>query len=169
MKDLLAELRKDIEIDPAGLDVEAVRQADLFFKWGELYAKAKAKFDAAQADLEILECKMQMSARTNPDHFGIEKITEAGIQAAVRGHSRFAEAHANMQKLRYRADLLRHAVASMEQKKRMIEVLITLHGQEYFAGPSVPRNLVSEWAQHQKRVGERVLAREVSKARRVRK
>ena len=38
--------------------------------------------------------------------------------------------------------LLSNAVMAMEQRKRMLEVLITLHGQEYFAGPSTPRNLV---------------------------
>jgi len=47
----------------------------------------------------------------------------------------------------------------MEQRKRMLELLVTLHGQEYFAGPSVPRNLIDAWKEAKKSKAEELLRR----------
>ena len=43
----------------------------------------------------------------------------------------------------------RVAVKAMDDKKRMLQGLITLHGQQYFAGPDVPRDLLASWMESQ--------------------
>jgi hypothetical protein len=39
----------------------------------------------------------------------------------------------------------------------MIELLVTLLGQQYFAGPSVPRNLVEAWEKMKSKRGAEVM------------
>ena len=39
------------------------------------------------------------------------------------------------------------AVKAIDTKKTALENLVKLHGQSYFAGPAIPRNLNKEWEQ----------------------
>ena len=36
------------------------------------------------------------------------------------------------------------------RQKTALENLVKLHGQQYFAGPSVPRDLSKEWERHER-------------------
>lgn len=163
----LEELKRDVHINPSALDVEAVDQAELFFKWAELCVDAKALADRAEAKLDSLESRLQMRAREAPEDFNIQNVTEAAVKAAVKSHPKFLRAVEKFYRLKHRSEMFVRAVAAMEQKKRMIEVLVTLHGQEYFAGPSVPRDLMSEWKKHQAAIESNVLSRQRRRARRV--
>ncbi len=142
------EFEIDLEIDPNQLDVEAAKQGELFFKWAEKCVVAKKEVDNTKFRLEFLMAKIESKARTDPDAFGLKKITEASIAAAVKTSAEYLEAYEEWLSMKSNAALLDKAVEAMEQKKRMIESLITLHGQKYFAGPSVPRDLCSAWSNY---------------------
>jgi len=141
---------QDKSIDPSRLDLECVTQTDKFFYWAQLAMIANAAVDKAKLHLEVVKAHLDVECRRDPTEFGIAKPTEAAVDAAVRCHSKYQQAYARYLDAKEEARLLDIAVATMEQKKRMLEHLITLHGQQYFAGPSVPRDLVSEWCDMQK-------------------
>ncbi|MCH7561604.1 MAG: hypothetical protein IIC67_09630 [Thaumarchaeota archaeon] len=132
----------DLELDPNQLDVEAVRQGEIFYKWAEQLVNAKEHVDRMKFQLEVTEAKLNVEIRDDPAKFRIEKITEAVVKAAIVMSPRYEEKRCLYIEAQSVSALLSNAVAALEQKKRMLEVLITLHGQEYFAGPSTPRNLV---------------------------
>ena len=155
----------DKTIDPGQLDVEAVQQAGLFFKYAEESVKAKAQVDRMKMALDVMEAKLQAEVRESPEKFGLVKVTEAAIAAAVKTSTRYTDAYDAFLKAREVSGLVDVAREAMEQKKRMIEVLVTLHGQQYFAGPSVPRNLVDAWQEHQKNVTGEVNDRQIGRAR----
>ncbi len=151
-----SEFKQDLEIDPSQLDVEAAMQGELFFKWAERAAEARKRAEHSKFRLDILVATLGNDARRDPDSFGIQKVTEGSIDTAVKTSSEYQEAYEEWLETRSTAVILDKGVEAMEQKKRMIEVLITLHGQQYFAGPAVPRNLVEAWQEAKEKRGEAV-------------
>ena len=155
------EFEKDLQVDPNQLDLAAVLQGELFFKWAERAVAARAKMDRKKFALDVLQAELQTRCREKPEKFGLVKVTEGAISAAVHTHQKYLEGYEEYLDARNDSALLDKAVVAMETRKRMIEVLITLHGQQYFAGPSVPRNLVGAWKEYQEEKGEKVQGRQI--------
>lgn len=153
------EFEQDIEVDPLQLDVQAALQGENFFKWAERSAKARKKVNDLELDLKIIKSELSDKLRRNPSKYGMDKATEVGIQNAIRLIPRYREANEALIAAKLESELLDVAVKAMEQKKRMIEVLITLHGQSYFAGPSVPRNLMEAWKEEKDKRGKKLVSR----------
>lgn len=160
------EFAEDKTIDPSQLDVEAARQAETFFKWAERAVEAKGIADRLKLRLDILESRLGIQCREKPDEFGLSRVTEMAIMAAIKTHEDYRKAYTRWLRAKEVAALLDRAVDAMDMKKRMLESLITLHGQQYFAGPSTPRDLVSAWKEKQEEIEKAVNARQVLRARR---
>lgn len=160
------EMQNDRKIDPLQLDIEAVRQADMFFKWAERAIRSKAAADALEFDLDVLESRLQIQCRKDPEKFGVMNATETAVKSAVRCSDVYITAHNEYTEAKVESSLLAQAVSAMEQRKRMLELLVTLHGQQYFAGPSVPRDLVAEWQEYQKRASDSVTTKQRKRLRR---
>jgi len=150
------EFAADKSIDPGQLDVEAVRQADVFFKWAERAVEAKALADRCKLKLELLLVRLEMQCRTAPEDFGLTKTSEAAVAAVVKAHPDYEKSSIEYINARRDAAILSEAVNAMQQKKSMLEEMIKLHGQQYFAGPSVPRDIISAWKEHQDRIEHEV-------------
>lgn len=160
------DLAADRTVDPNQLDIEAARQPELFFKWAERAIEAKIDMEQKKAALDLLEAKINLECRKTPKKFGLDKVTEGAIAAAIQCNEEYIQLQKSFFDARKLSGLLDKAVEALEQKKRMIEVLITLHGQQYFAGPSVPRDLASAWKEYREKVKNKVNERQVSRARR---
>lgn len=147
----MSEFDKDKQINPLELDMAATMQPELFYKWAKRAVKAKSELEAAKFRMDVMEANLQIKCRKSPEEFGLSKVTEASIISAVKLHPKFHEVFEEYIQAKKESMMLDKAVEAMEQRKRMIEVLITLHGQQYFAGPSVPRDLAKVWADQQER------------------
>jgi hypothetical protein len=161
--------RQDRTIDPGQLDVECVRQADAFFDWSELAVKARGKADRLKLRLETTQAALELECREKPENFGLKKVTEAAVKAAVLCSERYLESSNEYFDAKEESALLDAAVKAMDQKESMLKELIKLHGQQYFAGPSVPRDLVSNWRDIQAKREERVNSRQAERVRRKKK
>ena len=150
----------DTTIDPANLDIEAVRQAELFYRYSVRSIQARTEMDQKKFALELLEAKLQLRIRNEPEKFGLAKATEASINATVKCRDSYQSAFSEYLGACERAAMLDKACKALEQKKSMIETLCKLHGQQYFAGPTVPHNIVEAWNDRNKIVGERVNERQ---------
>lgn len=139
---------RDREIDPAKLDLAAATQPDLFFRYAQEYVAARSKAEKRKLRMELCEYRLSLQCRSKPENFGLVRVTDAAVIAAVHTHKDYITAFKSYIEAREEALLLEKAVDAMEQRKRMIEVLITLHGQQYFAGPSVPRDLVGSYREY---------------------
>jgi hypothetical protein len=93
-------------------------------------------------------------------------VSEAGVKAAVQCCDKYMNAMRRYFDLAEVVELLKVAVRTMDMKKRMLENLTTLHGQQYFAGPSTPKNLVEAWALYSQKSEGRVNDKQRSGARR---
>lgn len=164
------EFELDRQINPGQLDVEVVRQADLFFKWAERSIRARSQYEGIQLERQILVAGLQGKIRNDPEKYGVGKITEAAVDAAITLDEEVQAIDEKVTAARIDLQLLEAAVKTMDSKKKMLELLVTLHGQQYFAGPSVPRDLVSAWLEHEKKAEKKVndKQREITRVKRTR-
>lgn len=159
------EFKTDLQIDPESLDVAAVTQADVFFKYASAMVDAKVAFDLSKKRLDVTEASIAHRIRKRAVSNG-EKITEAAIVEKMKLQREYKTAQKAFLQARRKSLLCEYMVTAMEQRKRMIEVLVTLHGQQYFAGPSSPRDLVSAWKDYKNDRTEELTKRQRRKARR---
>jgi len=143
--------KQDIEIDPTALDVEWCKQASLFGEYCETQAIARDKVDRIKEALEVKAAALGLKIRSNPASFGLEKITEASVQATIILDKDYAFTSESLANARYEYDVMSAAVRALDQKKAALENLVRLQGQNYFAGPSAPRNLSEEWVKDMER------------------
>lgn len=119
-----------LEFDTTLLEVECAKQPKLFFKWAEEAEKADKRLDDAERELKVIDAKLDEKIRKSKD-----KPTEAGIKAMIMLDPKHIEQEELISKRRYKAKLLKQFVMSLDQRKRMLEKAVDLHGQKYFATP----------------------------------
>lgn len=161
----LLEFELDRKIDPEQLDVECVRQADLYFKYAERAIMARGEADRLKLKLDVLRAELELKVRKSPRRYELDRVTDASVRAVVDAMPKFVEANVEWFRARDDAMILDKAVMAMDVKQRMLQKLIDLHGQSYFAGPSAPRDLKQAWMLQQNRASERVQKRQVGIAR----
>lgn len=142
------EFERDRSIDPDALDVECLRQSDLFGKWAERAVDGKDQVERLELTIKVVEAEVEIEIRKHPKVYGLkDSPTEASIKAIVRSHKKVIKANHDYLDAKKEQSLLDIGVKTIEMKKRMLEALISLHGMSYFAGPSTPRNLPKMWVQ----------------------
>ena len=123
------------DLDPNNLVKHSVEQPRLIAKYSELQAKARKFFDQAKSNLELVEAEVALAIRKHPEKFGLEKTTESTIQAAIKIQPEYQAAVDKFHKAKHKNDVYLAYCNALEHRKRMIETLVTLHGQSYFSTP----------------------------------
>lgn len=159
-------LQKELRLDPSQLDLAATLQGELFFYWADQLGQARRAMDRAKLAAEFVENDLANRMRRKPDEFLLTKTTEGAVSSAVKVHQEYTESQEHYLELKSQVNLLDAAVTAMEMRKRMIEVLVTLHGQQYFAGPEVPRDLDGAWRSYQEAKSRSLTDRQKLKTRR---
>lgn len=158
---------QDIKIDETALDVEWLDQPRLMFYYAQHAAKMRMETDIAKEKLDIVRAEIDKEVRMNPEDFDIAKITEATVQAAIISDSRYRAANKAYLEAKYESDIASSAVRAMDARKDALENLVRLHGQQYFAGPKMPRDLSFEVRQAQETKAANSSVRMSRKRRRV--
>lgn len=148
MKELNYE--KDTSIDESALDTEWLQQASLTFKYCQMEAEARKAVDDTKSRLDIVKAELDKEIRNNPEKFNLPKITESAIKSAILVNENYINAKDEYSQAQYELNMAQAAVRAIYAKKDALENLVRLHGQQYFAGPSVPRDLSKEWENRQK-------------------
>jgi len=129
------------QIDESQLDQEWLRQPALFHKYAIKLAQAKADLAEAKAELDVTCSEVSLAIRQNPGKFGLTKLTDKGVEAATLLQREYVLALREVNRQKYRVDVYQAAVDSLEHRKRALENLVTLHGQDYFATPRVRKHV----------------------------
>lgn len=133
-------IAKDVlNIDPNALDSEWIRQPNLYFQWSAKLAEAQSDRDQAKGEIDLVYSELDRKIRENPDTFGITKVTEHAIKACIPGRKRYKQALAKYNELRDRANVYQALVNALDHKKKALESLVHLHGQNYFSAPRPPK------------------------------
>lgn len=142
----MLDFENDVKIDSSQLDVECVRQAETFGKYAREQVKLSAESDRRKEALEMLKAELYIKALSDPQRYGLPKQTEATIQAWVLLQPEFKQAMLEYGQAKYDADMAKIAVQGLNVKKDMLQELAKLMSQQYFAAPTVPRDLPQELA-----------------------
>jgi hypothetical protein len=142
---------QEIKIDETALDIEWLDQPGLFMKYSKHLAQMRKEVDEAKQDLDIKFAEVDRRIRETPEAYGIEKVTEPAIKTAILTEDEYQESQKHYLEVKYEMDMAQGAVNAFNQRKDALENLVRLHGQQYFAGPKVPRNLSWERKEKQKR------------------
>lgn len=138
---------QDMMIDHTALDVEWLDQASLALKYGRHVIDLRHQLQMAEEEVKTVRSELVDSVNRNPKSTtGKEKPTATDIEAYYRKHPDYKEAV--KEKLDLEAEVNMAEIAKNEivyTRKQALENLVILHGQQYFAGPSVPRDLNKEW------------------------
>jgi len=141
----------NLRIDEDALDLECLDQPMRFLEVAKANAQAQFEVDEAKNKLELVAAEVDASIRNEPDKYGISKITETLVANAVKMTKEYKEQLEDFNKVKFNAAVIRSAMMAFEQRKTMLELLVKLNGQSYFAGPSVPRDIQSERAKKEQK------------------
>lgn len=142
--------KDDITIDETALDVEWLDQPSKMVKYGQAAAQAKMEAELVKERLDVLKAQLDRDIRAGPEAFGIAKITESAVTATITTHPDYQAATQELIAAQYELAMAQVAVRAIDARRSALENLVRLHGQQYFAGPSVPRDLSKEWEKQQK-------------------
>ena len=141
---------KDIEINESALDVEWLQQATLTYQYSKIAAEAKRTLDKHKEKLDIKKAEIDRKIRETPEKFGLVKLTETVISNTIIQQEEYSEMNMLMIDAKYELEMAMASTRALQDKKSALENLVKLHGQNYFAGPSVPRDLSKEWEAEEK-------------------
>lgn len=149
-------LKDDIRIDESAIDIEILQQSELMLEYLHIEADARNDLDRAEDELDVISVELDRDIRRNPEKYEVEKITEPVVSATIKLQKKYSKAHDKALNCKHEYNSAKSAVRAIEVKKTMLENLVKLHGQSYFAGPSVPRDLQAENAKKQRKSNEKI-------------
>lgn len=151
------DLEADMPIDEGSLDMEWLDQPNRFLAYAQAESDAKRAYDEAREALEYQKAIMDRKIRKDPDKYGLEKVTESVVAAAVRENTE--QEVRQVLETRYEWDMCSKAVTAMDMRKKALENLVKLLGLGYFAAPTEPRDLPGEKKRWGKEVNRRLQKR----------
>lgn len=133
--------KEDIKIDETMLDVECLDQPKIMLRWTEEQAELQREEELAKERLDLLKAELDKDIRSDPDKYEMDKVTEGAINNTIILNPEVKAATQTYINARFENNVAKGVVKSMDQRKQMLEGLIRLHGQQYFAGPKVLNEL----------------------------
>ena len=125
-----------LDIDRSLLVEECEHQPKLCFQYIENLADTKKDLAEEKAELDVVKAEEELKIRTDPIEFGLkEKPTETSIKTVLVLNERIREHESIIRGLQHSVDILAGAVTAIDQRKRMLEKMVDLHGQQYYATP----------------------------------
>lgn len=133
----MSDFKAELKINELKLEHEWMEQPSLFMKWAELSATARFELDEAERDFELTCATIEQDIRTNPETFGLSKITENALLSAKIMTPQYNEALTKVNKARFNSAVLNSAVKAFDQRKDALENLVKLYGMNYYSNPDV--------------------------------
>lgn len=150
---------QDIEIDGESLDLEWIEQPKMMLKYTQHLANVKRELEECKQALDIAKAEADKKIRTEPEKFGIEKVTEVVVANAILNEKGYKKAYTEFLEAKFEVDMSQGAVNAFEHRKAALENLVKLYGQQYFAGPKAPLEITREWSHKEE---QREMSRKIS-------
>ena len=129
--------KTDIRMDRNQLDIEWLEQPSLYMRYAEACIESMFERDRLADLIDVTAAEVEAEVRTNPESYGIEKITEAAVKSAVVLEPRVIEAKENYNKAKKEAALLTAAERAIDRRKASLERLTDLYIAGYWSTPRI--------------------------------
>lgn len=134
------DFEKDLQIDKYSLDDEWAKQANNFHKWSVQLAEAEMERDRSKENIDLIRAELDMAIRSDPESFGIPKVTEAAINSAIITNKKYKETVDEYLKLKYNHKIIQSALESLNHKKYALDNLVRLYLSEYYLKEAPPKD-----------------------------
>jgi hypothetical protein len=138
---------EDMKIDETALDVEWLNQPILAMKYGRHYADCFRLHQQAEENLKVVKAELIKKINDDPDKYlgvGV-KATGPNVEACYRDRKEHKVAKEQWIAAQFELNIAAAVKSEISfSRKAALENLVILHGQSYFAGPKMPRDLTSE-------------------------
>lgn len=129
------------DIDMNALDRHWIAHPKKYHRAARKLADAKLELASAKSVLEIVEAELFLDIKQNPEKYALAKVPSDGMaKVVVLVQKRYKKATRRVNQKKHEVDVLEADVNGYEHMKRALENLVTLHGQDYFSRPRVPRH-----------------------------
>ena len=132
MERFIERVKSQLPINIQRLHTECSNQPALYAEVGEAAAEAKLAAKRAKITLEELKATVDAEVRAHPEHFGLEKTTEACISSAVTRSESVQKATQEMMRLDHEAGILGVMLGALEQRRSMLTAEVDLFVASYF-------------------------------------
>lgn len=124
-----------LAIDLSQLEKEWQAQPELYEEYAHKLADARLDLEEEEAKLKVLVAEWDQKVRNKPAKYKIEKESEAAYKNAVAGRPEIQEQEKIIRDGKHRVAILQAAVTALDHRKKALEKLVDLHGQNYFSAP----------------------------------
>lgn len=124
-----------LDLDLNRLEEACQKQPRMMFHWGKDLALAKKKSKEAKNALKLCFAEASKSIRVAPGMYGLEKVTDASVEATVLTLEGYQKAQQNLVDTEYEEDVLDAFVKALTDRRGEIGSLVQLHGAMYWAKP----------------------------------
>jgi hypothetical protein len=139
---------RDLKIDENNLDVEWLEQPELAYRYGAAAAEARRKANFIHEKAKVHRSLLIKAVNEDPEGtVGKSKPTASDIESCYRADEEHQQLKQELIEAEFNAEMAELAKAEIcWTRKTALENLVKLHGQQYFAGPAIPRDLQAERA-----------------------
>jgi hypothetical protein len=125
----------DVTIDQHSLDKEWLGQPALYHKYAHKLAVARIKEEEAKQRLDLVSAQVEMDIRSSPELYELAKQTEGEIKACVLRQPEYQKALQAHTQARFETGIHVAATTALDHRRKALENLVQLHGQDYFSAP----------------------------------
>jgi hypothetical protein len=137
---------KDIRIDEDQLDIEWIEQPELALRYAKQLSSIRAMVNQLEEEKKTVRSELIVQANNDPEGCtGKAKPNAGDLEAYYRTHARYKEVIEDLLKVQEELEYAQLAFQEISwTRKNALENLVKLHAQEYFAGPSMPRDIAAK-------------------------
>ena len=111
-------------------------QSKLVLMYGKLYSVARRDHSREKRILKTKIAELGRKMRDDPQKYGFEgKASETGIAAIIPAAKGIIAQEDLIIDCKYAVDILEAWMTALEDRKKQLENMVTLHGRQYFASP----------------------------------
>lgn len=143
------EYLEDVRISTSDLDLDCKEQPELMLKYTKIAAEKEKIRDEKKEAMEHEYVSLDKEIRENPEEYGLEKITDKSVDNAIKRQDEYRDTMQEYIDASHEAKVAKGTVEAMQNRKNMLQELVQLYGQQYFAGPSTPRDFEGKWKERQ--------------------
>lgn len=147
------------DIDEHNLVEEARRQPKRMFEMCRELAEADADVKLLDVELELVEADLDRMIRSNPDKYGLKKVTEPGIKHAMKLTKRWQKAKKELITAETKRDTYKGGVKALEHRKESIGNIVYLNGQSYYGDPITDSKMQRRRRKDEEKESKEVISR----------
>ena len=127
----------DFRISGDKLEEEWLKHSVLYWGYSEKSAQAIKKRDLIREDIDQHRAELDRKIRKDPKKYGIEKVTEGAITAAITIDEKSIGLNSSLIDANEAVNRVSGAVKALEHKKRALEKLVELWLAGYYSEPRI--------------------------------